>query len=155
MWPTTTSIACRVSNLFWPPSWGAPGSARHLQDHSPSGAEACAALARAALRQLTRAENRPGGGTDEERRCASLLREPLTAELAMHEAEDLRAVSNLRSPVHNVREAFTAMPTETPNHYADIAARLRAVPDALEGTGRRSAKASPKGSQRDPDKSTP
>ncbi|SFT22735.1 Uncharacterized conserved protein, DUF885 familyt [Streptomyces sp. ok210] len=113
---------------------GAPGSARHLPDLSPAGAEARAALARTALRELTRAENRPGGNTDEERRCARLLRERLTAELAMHEAEEhLRAVSNLRSPVHNVREVFTAMPTETPDHYADIAARLRAVPVALEG----------------------
>ncbi|KOV51750.1 hypothetical protein ADL00_39865 [Streptomyces sp. AS58] len=113
---------------------GVPGGARCLPDLSPDGAEARAALARTTLRQLAAAETRPGANTDDERRCGRLLRERLTAELAIHDAgEHLRAVSNLRSPVHNIREVFTLMPVETAEDHADMAARLRAVPAALDG----------------------
>lgn len=113
---------------------GAPGSARRLPDFSPAGADALAALARTTLAGLTEAEALPGAESDAERRCARLLRERLTAELAVHEADEhLRAVSNIHSPAHSVREAFTLMPTESAEDYADIAARLRAVPAALDG----------------------
>lgn len=113
---------------------GAPGSARRLPDFSPAGADATAALASATLDRLTEAEARPGGDSDAERRCARLLRERLTAELAVHAADEhLRAVSNLSSPAHSVREAFTLMPTDSAADYADLAARLRAIPAALEG----------------------
>ena len=113
---------------------GAPGSARRLPDYSPAGAEALASLARTTLDRLTEAEARPGADSDAERRCARLLRERLTAEVAVHEADEhLRTVSNIHSPAHSVREAFTLMPTETAEDYADLAARLRAVPAAMEG----------------------
>ncbi|MFJ1584253.1 DUF885 domain-containing protein [Streptomyces sp. NPDC088197] len=112
---------------------GAPGSARRLPDFSPAGADALAALARATLDRLTEAEARPGGESDAERRCARLLRERLSAELAVHAADEhLRAVSNLSSPAHSVRDAFTLMPTDSAADYADLAARLRAVPAALD-----------------------
>jgi uncharacterized protein (DUF885 family) len=113
---------------------GVPGTARRLPDYSPGGADARAALARATLDLLAEAEARPGGDSDAERRCARLLRERLGAELAVHEADEhLRAVSNLNSPAHAIREAFTLMPSQTPEDYADLAARLRAVPAALDG----------------------
>ncbi|MDX6355173.1 MAG: hypothetical protein QOF98_2076, partial [Streptomyces sp.] len=113
---------------------GAPGSARRLPDFSPAGAHALAALARTTLDRLTEAEGRPGAESDAERRCGRLLRERLTAELAVHEAdEQLRAVSNINSPAHTIREVFSLMPTETPDDFADLAARLRAVPAALDG----------------------
>lgn len=113
---------------------GVPESAPLLPDFSPAGQEALAQLARATLARLTEAEARPGADSDAERRCARLLRERLTAELAIHEAhEHLRAVSNLHSPLHSVRDCFTLMPTDTEAHWGDIAARLRAVPAALEG----------------------
>ena len=52
----------------------------------------------------------------------------------MHEADEhLRAVSNLNSPAHSIRQAFTLMPTESAEDFADLAARMRAVPAALEG----------------------
>lgn len=48
--------------------------------------------------KLDAAEQLPGADSDAERRCGRLLRERLTAELAVHEAdESLRAVSNLHS----------------------------------------------------------
>ncbi|MFI1854364.1 DUF885 domain-containing protein [Streptomyces sp. NPDC020480] len=113
---------------------GVPESARRLPDYSPAGREALASLARTTLDRLAEAETRPGADSDSERRCARLLRERLTAELAVHEAhEQLRAVSNLHSPLHEVRGVFTVMPTETEDDWAAVAARLRAVPAALEG----------------------
>ncbi|MDX6311341.1 MAG: hypothetical protein QOF44_805 [Streptomyces sp.] len=102
-----------------------------LPDYSPAGLEALADLARRALAELDAA-----GPVDDdaERRCARLLRERLTAELAVHEAgEGLRAVSNLFTPAHSVRGVFMMMPAETEEDWAAIAARLRAVPAALAG----------------------
>ncbi|MFF3252692.1 DUF885 domain-containing protein [Actinacidiphila glaucinigra] len=101
-----------------------------LPDFSPAGLEAQAELARRTLADIDAAEV----PDDDERRCARLLRERLTAELAVHEAgEGLRAVSNLHSPVHSVRGVFMLMPTETDEDWAAVAARLRAVPQALGG----------------------
>ncbi|MEU6083297.1 DUF885 domain-containing protein [Streptomyces sp. NPDC047108] len=109
-------------------------SSTRLPDFSPAGQEALADLARTTLDRLTEAEARPGGDSDAERRCARLLRERLTAELAVHEAhEGLRAVSNIHSPVHSIRTVLTVTPAETTEHWAAIAERLRAVPAALDG----------------------
>ncbi|MFF8595942.1 DUF885 domain-containing protein [Streptomyces sp. NPDC015220] len=113
---------------------GVKESSSRLPDTSPAGQEALAELARTTLARLTEAERLPGADTDIERRCARLLRERLTAELAVHEAdESLRAVSNIHSPVHSVREAFTITPTDTDEDWAAVAERLRAVPAALGG----------------------
>src|SRR5690606_23268642 len=82
---------------------GVPESSRRLPDFSPAGQEASAGLLRATLRKLDAAEQLPGADSDAERRCGRLLRERLTAELAVHEAEEgLRAVSNLSSPAHSI-----------------------------------------------------
>ncbi|MGP3948044.1 DUF885 domain-containing protein [Streptomyces sp. 7N604] len=113
---------------------GVAESSSRLPDFSPAGQQALADLARTTLDRLAEAEARPGGDSDAERRCARLLRERLTAELAVHEAhEGLRAVSNIHSPAHSVRAAFTVTPTQTPEDWAAVAERLRAVPAALEG----------------------
>ncbi|MFF7779902.1 DUF885 domain-containing protein [Streptomyces tanashiensis] len=113
---------------------GVKESAGRLPDFSPAGQRAVADLARRTLARLDDAERTPGADSDAERRCARLLRERLTAELAMHEAEEsLCTVSNMRSPAHSVRIVFTVMPTETEEDWTAVAARLRAVPDAFEG----------------------
>ncbi|CAM5605449.1 DUF885 domain-containing protein [Streptomyces tanashiensis] len=113
---------------------GVKESAGRLPDFSPAGQRAVAELARRTLARLDDAERTPGADSDAERRCARLLRERLTAELAMHEAEEnLCTVSNMRSPAHSVRIVFTVMPTETEEDWTAVAARLRAVPDAFEG----------------------
>ncbi|MFI9078844.1 DUF885 domain-containing protein [Streptomyces sioyaensis] len=113
---------------------GIPESSGRLPDFSPTGQEALAQLARTTLEKLTEAEPRPGAELPAEQVCARLLRERLTAQLAVHEAgEGLRTVSNLSSPLHSVREVFTVTPTETDEDWAAIAQRLRAVPAALEG----------------------
>ncbi|MFC9861250.1 MULTISPECIES: DUF885 domain-containing protein [unclassified Streptomyces] len=113
---------------------GVPESSRRLPDFSPAGQAAVAALARATLAELDAAELLPGADSDAERRCGRLLRERLTAELAVHEADEgLRAVSNMHSPPHSVREVFTVTPTETDEDWVAVVDRLRAVPAALEG----------------------
>lgn len=113
---------------------GVPESSSRLPDFSPDGQQETAALARTTLKRLAEAEARPGGDHVGERRCARLLRERLTAELAVHEADEgLRQVSNLHSPLHSVREVFTMTPTETDEEWAKVATRLRAVPEALAG----------------------
>ncbi|WP_326602359.1 DUF885 domain-containing protein [Streptomyces sp. NBC_01799] len=113
---------------------GVEASSSRLPDFSPVGQEALAELARTTLVKLDAAEQLPGADSDAERRCGRLLRERLTAELAVHEAdESLRAVSNLHSPAHSVREVLTVTPTETDEDWAAIVERLRAVPAALEG----------------------
>ncbi|MEU0007600.1 DUF885 domain-containing protein [Streptomyces sp. NPDC006314] len=113
---------------------GVAESSGRLTDFSPAGQEAVAQLARTTLKRLTAAEAGPGADSAAERRCARLLRERLTAELAVHEAgEGLRTVSNLGSPLHQVRDVFTITPADTDEDWAAIARRLRAVPAALEG----------------------
>ncbi|GGZ86735.1 DUF885 domain-containing protein [Streptomyces echinoruber] len=113
---------------------GVKESSSRLPDTSPAGQEALAELARTTLARLAEAERRPGADSDAERRCARLLRERLTAELAVHEADEaLRAVSNLHSPAHSVRQVFTVTPTATEEDWAAVAERLRAVPAAMEG----------------------
>ncbi|MFJ3754546.1 DUF885 domain-containing protein [Streptomyces rubiginosohelvolus] len=113
---------------------GVPESSRRLPDFSPAGQEASAGLLRETLRKLDAAEQLPGADSDAERRCGRLLRERLTAELAVHEAEEgLRAVSNLSSPAHHVTEVFTLTPTATDEDWAAVVERLRAVPAAYEG----------------------
>ncbi|MGW0630615.1 DUF885 domain-containing protein [Streptomyces sp. NPDC002758] len=113
---------------------GVKESASKLPDFSPAGQEATAELARATLARLDAAERQPGANSEVERRCARLLRERLTAQLAVHDAdEDLRAVGNMHTPAHAVRDVFTVTPTRTDEDWAAIAERLRAVPAALEG----------------------
>ncbi|MFJ2864579.1 DUF885 domain-containing protein [Kitasatospora sp. NPDC087314] len=104
-----------------------------LPDLSPTGAEAIADLGRRTLAALAEAE-RAGAAEDEaERRCARLLRERLTAELAVHEAgEHFRAVRNLGSPVHDVRDVFTLMATDTEAEWQIVGRRLARIPLALE-----------------------
>ncbi|WP_328721963.1 DUF885 domain-containing protein [Streptomyces sp. NBC_00247] len=113
---------------------GVRASSGRLPDTSPAGAAALAALARKTLAHLTEAELLPGADSGVERRCARLLRERLHAELAVHEAgEHLRAVGNMATPPHMVRDVFTVTPARTEEDWAAVARRLRAVPRALSG----------------------
>ncbi|MEU1460854.1 DUF885 domain-containing protein [Streptomyces sp. NPDC005727] len=113
---------------------GVRESSAELPDYSPAGQEALAELMRTTLARLDEAERQPGADSDVERRCGRLLRERLTAELAVHEADEhLRAVGNMSTPGHSVREVFTVMPAQTEEDWAAIAQRLRAVPAAVAG----------------------
>lgn len=113
---------------------GVAESSARLPDYSPAGRQALADLAVATLARLDAAQELPGADSEAEVRCGRLLRERLTAELAVHEADEgLRAVSNIHSPAHAIRDVFAVTPTNTDADWAAVAARLRAVPAALEG----------------------
>ncbi|MBB5786684.1 DUF885 family protein [Jiangella mangrovi] len=108
-----------------------------MPDLSPEGQEAEAAAARATLAELDAAEAAAagnGGLPDQERRAARLLRERLTASLAVHDAgEGLREISNLFSPVQSLRSVFLIMPSESDDDWAVIGRRLRNIPGAARG----------------------
>ncbi|MDX3380342.1 DUF885 domain-containing protein [Streptomyces niveiscabiei] len=113
---------------------GAKESSSRMPDLSPAGQEALAELARRTLAALDEAERVPGADSGVERRCARLLRERLTAQLAVLEAgEELRSVGNLGTRAQHVREVFTVTPADTDEDWTAIAQRLRAVPEALRG----------------------
>lgn len=117
---------------------GAVAHEDRLPDLSPDGQAALDDVARSTLADLgaaeAAAEGRGGEVDGDEQRCARLLRERLRADLAMSEAgEHLRAVRNIGSPVHQVRSAFTMMPTGTEDDWAALARRMAAVPQALAG----------------------
>ncbi len=106
---------------------------RRQPDLSPAGFEAEAALARDTLAAL---DALPAGADDDpaERACARLLRERLTARLAAFDAgEHFRALANLDTPVHQVRQVLTLTPTATDDDWAAVAGRLRGVSGALDG----------------------
>ena len=112
-----------------------PGDDR-LPDPSPAGLEAEAALTRETLAELDGVLAADPSLTDDpvERSCARLLRERLGAELAAHEAgEGLRALSNLFSPVHSIRQVFSLMPTVTEEDWSVVARRMARVPTAYRG----------------------
>jgi uncharacterized protein (DUF885 family) len=112
-----------------------PGDDR-LPDPSPAGLEAEAQLARDTLAELDRVLAADPALADDpvERRCARLLRERLGAELDVHEAgEGLRALSNLFSPVHSIRQVFLLMPTASEDDWAVVARRMARVPEAYRG----------------------
>jgi len=118
-------------------SLGLPDGADELPDLSPAGLAAEAAVRREALAALDAAQE-AAGGLDafdaDERRCARLLRERLSASAALDEAgESLRSLSTLFSPLHSVRQVFLLMPTATDDDWATIARRLTKVRGALDG----------------------
>ncbi|HEX6233897.1 MAG TPA: DUF885 domain-containing protein [Jiangellaceae bacterium] len=108
---------------------GIAGHDGETTDLSPDGFAERAFLARRTLAQLDTATARD----ERERVAGEAMRERLGLQLEMHEAGLDRALNNIASPVHWVREVFDLMPTETEAHWANFDARLRAVPDALAG----------------------
>lgn len=105
-----------------------PGDDR-MPDLSPTGLGAEAEAARAALAALEDARV----ADDDDRRCATLLRERLTTALASHDAgEDLASLRPIGSPVHTLQSIFLMMPTATAEDWAVIARRMARVPDTAQ-----------------------
>ena len=106
-------------------------------DLSPEGSEAAADLDRHTLAALDAlgAFDAPGTPVDPaDRACARLLRERLTAALAVHDAgDDFSRLRNIAGPVHGVREILSLTPTESEQDWAVVAGRLRSIPGALDG----------------------
>ncbi len=116
---------------------GLPDGQDRLPDFSPAGQEASDKLVRATLGRLSEVESAVIGaevaGADE-RRCARLLRERLETDLLVSAAgENLRSMSNIFGPVQRVRSTFLLMPAASGDDWAVIAARIGAVPGALDG----------------------
>ncbi|MFD8751292.1 DUF885 domain-containing protein [Kitasatospora sp. NPDC059577] len=125
-----------------------PGDDRQ-PDLSPEGLDARADIARRTLTALDAATAGPttadptaaGTAADPadpadpaDRTCARLLRERLTAELAVHDSgENYRQLRNISGHVHQVRDIFTYMPTATDDDWAAVAGRMRNLPAALDG----------------------
>lgn len=109
---------------------GVAGHEGEMTDFSPAGFDARAALTRAAVAAVEAAT--PVDGREAAARDAFLERTRL--EIDLEEAGVSRSrMSVLWSPLHQVREVFDLMPTEGEEAVAAIAARLAAVPAALEG----------------------
>jgi uncharacterized protein (DUF885 family) len=105
-----------------------------MPDLSPDGHDAEDDLARATLAGLDAIEKADTTGDDHERRCARLLRERLTTQLAVSEAgEHLRAVGVVKTPLQAMRMVFTMMRTDTEDDWAVIARRIACVPASLAG----------------------
>jgi len=115
---------------------GVPVGQDRWPDFSPPGIDQLAHLHRSTLRALDEAEAAAGGRDrldDLERRCARLLRERLEAQVAVSDAgEPLRQLDTMSSPPQSIRQAFTLMPTGTPEDWEAIASRVEGVPEALQ-----------------------
>ncbi|NAZ88425.1 DUF885 domain-containing protein, partial [Kineococcus indalonis] len=104
----------------------APG----LGDRSPGGLAELAQLARTTLAAVDATPL----ADDVDRVTAAALRERLGLELELHAAgEDLGELNVISSPVQDLRMVFDLVPTATEHDWADVAARLAAVPAAVEG----------------------
>ncbi|WP_144758261.1 DUF885 domain-containing protein [Curtobacterium sp. 9128] len=109
---------------------GVPGRTAEYGDTSPAGAAAMADAARTTARALAAAE--PVDDVDR------VTKTDLAAELDLVvESYDrklhLRDLNVIASPAQSLREVIDLMPTATESDWADIAGRVGALPDALEG----------------------
>lgn len=109
---------------------GVPGSDHLLDDASPAGHAALAQLNRETLAQLDVLT--PADDTDEV--TAAALRDRLGLEIEAFEAGDHECdLNNIASPLQGFRDVFDLMGTDTSDQWANIAARLAAVPAAVDG----------------------
>ncbi len=103
-----------------------PGDDR-LPDLGPDGLAARAEAQRAVLAALPAARI----ADDDDRRCATLLRERLETAVAAHDArEDLASLRPIGSPVQSLQSVFLMMPTATDDDWAVVARRMARVADA-------------------------
>ncbi|WP_380168002.1 DUF885 domain-containing protein [Jannaschia sp. R86511] len=126
--------ACTLLNPALATQLGTDPLADGLPDLTPQGADTLAALQRSTLADLATLEAAGQVGDEPaERRCATLLRERLGAELAAHDAgEHLRSLGNLFSPVQQVRSALLVMPTGSPESAAAAVRRVARVGEAYD-----------------------
>lgn len=105
-------------------------SERLLDDLSPDG---LAAVADLVGRTVAAAEACTPAGPDDEVAKAVVL-ERMRLHLDKYEAGDQFADLNvIASPVQHLRMIFDLLPKSTDDEWADVAARMRALPDAVAG----------------------
>lgn len=109
---------------------GIPGYDHLLTDHSPDGEAARADHVRAGLAALRSLE--PTGPDD--RRARDFIADTFDTELTAYDTgEWLYALRVLASPVSELRAVFDLMPRTGEQAWSNIAARLHALPAALDG----------------------
>ncbi|QTE28779.1 DUF885 domain-containing protein [Pengzhenrongella sicca] len=97
---------------------------------SPAGLAARADAARAVLVEL--AAQAPTDAVDAV--TAAAMRERIGLDLELDDAgEWLASLNNIASPVQVLRDTFDLMPTDTVAAWENIAARMNALPSAVEG----------------------
>lgn len=109
---------------------GIPGHEERLDDFSPAGHEAHAALRRETLARLDRAEP-----VDEiDRVTLAAMRERLSVAEEVHAAGlDEMALNVIASPLQEIRGCFDLMATGTDEDWGVIGRRMEQVPAALAG----------------------
>ena len=109
---------------------GIAGHDHEMTDLSPAGHAARAEAARSTLVALD--AHAPSDATDEVTLAA--MQERLGLELELHAAGELLAdLNNIASPVQGLRDVFDLMPTGSIDGWENIAARLNALPGAVDG----------------------
>lgn len=109
---------------------GLQGYDHLMTDFSPAGWQAQADAARAVLDELDRVDP----VDDVDRVTIAAMRERIGLELELFDAGELLGMlNNIASPVQELRDIFDVMPTSTPEHWENVAARLVALPGAADG----------------------
>ncbi|MBX9245964.1 DUF885 domain-containing protein [Actinotalea ferrariae] len=109
---------------------GLTGYDHLMTDFSPAGWQAQADAARAVLGELDRVDP----VDDVDRVTLAAMRERIGLELELHDADEwIGSLNNIASPVQELRDILDVMPTSTPEHWENIAARLLALPGAADG----------------------
>lgn len=107
---------------------GIPGHERRLTDYSPDGYAAIAELNRRSVASL---ESTDAEG-DRDRIARDFMLERLRLRVALYEAQEpYRDLRIIASPMSSIRSVFDQMPKDDADDWANIAARLNVVPDAL------------------------
>ncbi|MEU0315843.1 DUF885 domain-containing protein [Nocardioides sp. NPDC006273] len=109
---------------------GVAGHDAELPDLSPDGMQAVEELNRAAYADVAAIE--PFDEREQVAKEAFLERTGLDIEFADAQL-DRKFVSVISSGIHNLREVFDLMPTDTEDDWAAIGARLAGMPEAVAG----------------------
>lgn len=107
---------------------GLAGHEREMTDYSPEGSAAVAALNARTASEIRAA---PVEG-ERDRIARDVILERLGTRLDLFDAgEHFRDLNIIASPLQDIRDVFDQMSKDTAEEWANIAARLRLVPDAL------------------------
>ncbi len=111
--------------------WGVASDPTRLTDYSPEGYGALRALLQRTLDALSAAEL---PRDEAERLGAGFLADWIGGEMGVIDAgERERGLSNIVGAPASIRSVFDLMDHATPEGWVNIAARLRAVPAAMDG----------------------
>jgi len=135
----TTSIDLLADHHFdaevamspiWMTELGMDQHQDEYDDFSPDGLNANDALRRATLATLETLQVED----DVDAVTADAMRERIGLEVEAHAThDDMMNIAGIASGLHDIREVYDLMPTDTAEQWATIAARLQAIPKAIDG----------------------